>query len=67
MVQQVNSYAVRIGKVDTKGHLAWYKCNRCYDIFSCMLHFESCDFYYCVPRRCPNCGSEFRNGMEPIE
>ena len=44
----------------------WFQCNQCRDMFSNMIHFEGWDFYYCIPRKCPNCGVEFENGMEVI-
>lgn len=43
-----------------------YRCNLCGDMFGPMIHFEDFDFYACVPRRCPNCGELFVNGMREI-
>ena len=64
---EIKPYAMRVGVTIEKRHIIWFKCSECYDIFSDMLHFEPEDFYYCVPRCCPNCGKKFVNGMQVVE
>lgn len=64
MVQQVEAQAIKV----SNGNDDWeyYRCNKCHDMFSTMVHFEGWDFYYCIPRRCPNCGRKFKNGMKEV-
>lgn len=49
-----------------KTGLVWFKCSECHDVFSHMIHFEKTKFYYCIPRKCPNCGTWFTNGMHDL-
>ena len=53
-------------KMTTTKYVDWFQCNKCRDMFSNMIHFEGWNFYDCIPKRCPNCGREFENGMEAI-
>ena len=65
MEQQIKNSCRAIKTHDNfKQGITWYRCNLCGDMFSNMVHFESWDFYYCIPRSCPNCGIKFINGME---
>ena len=66
MVQQVEGKALLVSTDRKCSDWRWYRCNQCNDMFSYMVHFEEWDFYYCIPRRCPNCGIQFENGMEEI-
>ena len=66
MVQQVKGKALLVSKDRKCSDWRWYRCNKCNDMFSSMVHFKDWDFYYCIPRRCPNCGTPFENGMKEI-
>ena len=65
MVQKIEALAIKVSE-QKDDDIAWYRCNKCHDMFSHMVHFEEWDFYYCIPRRCPNCGIPFKNGMKEI-
>lgn len=64
MVSKIDGRAIKISETED---ITWYRCNKCHDMFSYMVHFtDSWDFYYCIPRRCPNCGTLFNNRFEVV-
>lgn len=69
MVQQVeNNAKALLVFIDKKmPHVRWYRCNICNDMFQPIVHYEKWDFYHCIPKCCPHCGVEFKNGMEEID
>lgn len=67
MVQQIianNCKAIKVS--ESNNGMNYYRCNVCGDMFGHMVHFEEWDFYTCIPRKCPNCGLSFSNGMKEI-
>ena len=66
MVQQIKGKAVLVRHSINSSFDNWYRCSNCNDMFGIMVHFEDWDFFYCIPRKCPNCGIEFSNGMDEV-
>lgn len=66
MVQQIKAKAMLITHSTDSHYGGWYRCNQCNDMFGPMIHFDDWDFFYCIPRKCPNCGIDFSNGMKEI-
>lgn len=67
MVQQITSNAKAVKVSSNREGDPWFKCNLCGDMFRAMVHFEEWDFYYCIPRSCPNCCVSFQNGMQNLD
>lgn len=63
MVQQVGPMAIRT----IQDGQVWYRCNRCFDKFGYVDHYANYKHSYVIPRFCPNCRAEFKNGLRPVE